>query len=83
MQEFNQQLTDHNKKQQNMIQNWMSCNSKFQEVTSYFMSQINPTLKSTADKYREQNQLLLDENKALKMKISSFEKQLDTLQKQS
>ena len=83
LQEFNIQLADHKKKQQNLIQSFMSSNAKFDEVTSYFMNGINPTLKSTADQYRAQNQLLMDENKALKMKISSYEQQLESIQKQS
>ena len=55
MSEFYEQLADHKKKQRNLIQNFQESNYKFDEVTQYFMSQINPALKQTSEQYKEEN----------------------------
>eukprot|EP01084_Bolivina_argentea_P069603 126615_1 len=82
LQDFNNALIDHKKKQNNLIQNFLSSNAKFDEVTSYFMSQINPTIKSTSDKYKEENKLLHEEISRLKSEIQTYIKHIETEKKQ-
>ena len=83
MTEFYDQLADHKKKQRNLIQNFTESNYKFDEVTQYFMSQINPALKHTTQQYKEQNKILMEEIQILKTQIASLEQHQQHQQRES
>ena len=83
MAEFYNQLTDHKKKQRNLIQNFTESNYKFDEVTQYFMSQINPALKMTSEQYKEENKLLMEQIQKLKSQITCLQQHQQNQERES
>jgi len=79
LQQFNAGLADHKKKSMALIQNFLAANTKFDEFTEHFMTKINPIIKDTADRHKEESNGLREEVHRLRAKISSLENEIEGL----